>query len=218
MQNVRRRTRARRPDESGASAPKGRGRPRAFDRDAALDAAMRLFWRRGYAATSISDLTDAMGIGSPSLYAAFGSKDQLYAEALHRFGEVAAPLIWWPLEREGPARAAIEGLLMASAANFPATRDKPAGCMVTLSNADAEGCGAHGGLLTAGRAEGLRRLEARLADAATSGALPPDTDTAALARFFLSVQQGMAIQARDGAGRAELESVAREAMRAWPGG
>ena len=65
----------------------GRGRPRAFDREAALAAATRLFWQKGYAATSISDLTETMGIGSPSLYAAFGSKEALYGEALRYYGE-----------------------------------------------------------------------------------------------------------------------------------
>ena len=80
----------------GAAPPscgptRGRGRPRAFDRDAALTQAMHLFWRKGFAATSISDLTAAMGIGSPSLYAAFGSKEGLYTEALrHYLGSVDA--------------------------------------------------------------------------------------------------------------------------------
>lgn len=74
--------------EKAPVAPKpARGRPRAFDRDAALSAATRLFWQKGYAATSISDLTEAMGIGSPSLYAAFGSKEALYGEALRYYGE-----------------------------------------------------------------------------------------------------------------------------------
>ena len=73
---------------------RARGRPRSFDREAALTEATRLFWRKGYAATSVSDLTDAMGIGSPSLYAAFGSKEELYAEALHHFGERFEARTW----------------------------------------------------------------------------------------------------------------------------
>jgi AcrR family transcriptional regulator len=216
MQNVRRRTRAKGSDEAATVPGAPRGRPRAFDRDAALDRAMRLFWRKGFSATSISDLTDAMGIGSPSLYAAFGSKQELYAEALQRFGKEAAPLIWQPLDEAGSAREAIEGLLLAAAAEFPATSNKPAGCMVTLSAAGAEGCAELGDLVTRGRAEGMRRLEARLAQAVRDGELPPDTEVTATARFFQAVLQGMALQARDGAGRTELESVARRAMVAWP--
>ena len=214
MQNVRRRTPI--SDESTPVPGKPRGRPRAFDRDTALDAAMRLFWRKGFAATSISDLTDAMGIGSPSLYAAFRSKEELYAEALRRFADEAAPMIWSAFDQAGSAREAMEGLLFASAAEFPATPDRPAGCMVTLSTAGAEGCAVLGELVTRGRQEGLRRLEARLAQAVREGELPPSTDAPAMARFYQAVQHGMALQARDGANRAELESVARGAMAAWP--
>ena len=200
----------------GATTVRARGRPRAFDRNAALEAAMRLFWRRGYAATSISDLTQVMGIGSPSLYAAFGSKEELYAEALQHFGRTAAPLIWSSLDGAGSARDAIGRLLLAAAAEFPATSGKPAGCMVTLSAVGEEGCAALGDLVARGRAEGLSRLEGRLARALADGELPPGADIPATARFFVSVLQGMALQARDGAGRRELEGVARTAMAAWP--
>lgn len=214
MQNVRRRTPT--ADESTPSPGRTRGRPRAFDRDAALDAAMRLFWRKGFAATSISDLTDAMGIGSPSLYAAFRSKEELYAEALRRFADEAASMIWSAFDRAGSARAAMESLLLAAAAEFPATPGKPAGCMVTLSAAGAEGCAALGDLVSGGRREGLHRFEARLARAVQDGELRPGTDVPAMSRFYQAVQHGMALQARDGASRAELESVARAAMAAWP--
>ena len=82
------------PTASNECETRGRGRPRAFDRKAALDAAMRLFWRKGYSATSIADLTAAMGIGSPSLYAAFGSKEQLYAEALDHYRSENEATAW----------------------------------------------------------------------------------------------------------------------------
>ena len=217
MQNVRRRTGAEGPDKPADAQRRSRGRPRAFDRDKALDAAMRLFWQKGFAATSISDLTDAMGIGSPSLYAAYGSKEALYAEALRRFTELGVPLVWAPLEEGPTARQAVEAYLLAVAANFPVTSDKPAGCMVTLSAVGQEGCETLGELVASYRREGMRRLEARLSRAVAEGELPPGTDTAALARFFLAVQQGMAIQARDGASRAELESIALAAVERWPG-
>jgi AcrR family transcriptional regulator len=191
-----------------------RGRPREFDRDAALAAAMRLFWRKGFTATSIADLCAAMGIGSPSLYAAFKSKEALYAEALAHYEATYGPLIALPLEGGETARAAIEAFLMASAATLPAA-DRPGGCMVTLSAVGEEGCDGLGAAVAKARADGLRRIEARLARAIEAGELPATIDSRAIARFYLSVQQGMSVQARDGATRADLEDVARAAMAAW---
>ncbi|WP_426955110.1 TetR/AcrR family transcriptional regulator [Muricoccus radiodurans] len=191
-----------------------RGRPRGFDRDAALDAAMHLFWRKGFSATSVADLCAAMGIASPSLYAAFGSKEALYAEAIARYGDLYGPLIWTPMEQGETARASIEGFLMASAATLPAC-DNPGGCMVTLSTAREEGCGGLADLIARTRAKAMEGILARLERGVAAGELPPSLDLAAIARFYLSVQQGMAVQARDGAGRRELESVARAAMTAW---
>lgn len=216
MQNVRRRTRATRVKEGHGAAGRPRGRPRAFDRDVALDAAMRLFWRKGFSATSISDLTEAMGIGSPSLYAAFGSKEKLYVEALRRFGEIAHPLVWSALEGGDSARAAIEVFLLASAAALPARGEDPGGCMLTLSTVGGEGCAALGHIVEAGRLDGLRRLEERIRAGRDAGELSAGSDVSGLARFVLAVQQGMSVQARDGASREELEKIARAALRAWP--
>ncbi len=195
-----------------------RGRPRSFDREAALTEAMRLFWRRGYAATSIADLTGAMGIGAPSLYAAFGSKEELYAEALQHFGARFGTLTWGNFLAAGTAREAVTALLMDSAAVLTGSccRDDPLGCMVTLSAVGCEGHAELGEQVRAARAMGLTRLEQRLARAVAEGELPEEVDIAGLARFFTAVQNGMSIQARDGAARADLEAIARQAMRAWP--
>ncbi|RKK01451.1 TetR family transcriptional regulator [Pseudoroseomonas wenyumeiae] len=190
-----------------------RGRPRGFDRDAALDAATLLFWLQGYAATSMAELCQAMGIASPSLYAAFGSKEALYAEAIARYAETYGPLIWGPLEAGESARAGVEGLLMASAALLPAG-ERPGGCMITLSlGGDCQP--ELRALLRQGREKGLRRIEARLERGREAGDLPPGADIPAMARFYLGVQQGMSVQARDGASREELEQIARNALRAW---
>jgi len=193
-----------------------RGRPRGFDRTAALEAAMALFWRHGFTGTSIADLCAAMGIASPSLYAAFGSKQALYAEALARYLDRTVAVIWAPLEVAPTARAGIEAFLLVSAAVLPAQPGKPAGCMVTLSAVGDEGCPALGRRVAEARADAFARLTARIARGLASGELPPGTDCAALARFYLAVQQGLSIQARDGATPAELETIARRAMDAWP--
>lgn len=196
-----------------------RGRPRAFDREAALDTATRLFWRKGYAATSISDLTGAMGIGSPSLYAAFGSKDELYAEALRHFGERFEALVWGNFRTAATAYDAITALLMDSAAAFTGScgQNDPRGCMVTLSAVGSEGHVELGERVRAARALAVTRVEQRLGQAVVDGELGADTDIPGLARFVVAVQNGMSILARDGASRAELAAAARHAMRGWPG-
>ncbi len=98
-----------------ATAVRRRGRPRAFDRDAALATATRLFWEKGYEATSIADLTDALGIGAPSLYAAFGSKEAFYAEALAYYCESTADFVWAKFAAADTAREAVLSFLMDSA-------------------------------------------------------------------------------------------------------
>lgn len=192
-----------------------RGRPRAFDRDTALDAAMALFWRKGFSATSVADLCAAMGVNAPSLYGAFGSKEDLYAAAIARYVELASPLIWSDLETQPTARGAVGSVLMASARNLPGT-DRPAGCMIALSSVGQECDSRLGALVTAARADGERLLVARLSRAVAEGDLPQGLDVATVARFYSCVQQGMSIQARDGATQDTLESIARAALAAWP--
>jgi AcrR family transcriptional regulator len=191
-----------------------RGRPRSFDRNTALDAATLVFWRRGYAEASMAELCQAMGINSPSLYAAFGSKEALFTEALGRYATTYGPRIWDPLDAGTTARDGVENWLMASAAILPGGC-RPGGCMVTLAAIGGDGAPQLSGLLREGRAEGLRRITARLARGVAEGDVPATADAAAMARFYLGVQQGMSVQARDGAGRAALESVARAAMAGW---
>ncbi|MDV2986761.1 UNVERIFIED_CONTAM: TetR/AcrR family transcriptional regulator [Methylobacteriaceae bacterium AG10] len=199
------------------AAPRGRGRPRAFDREAALTAAMHLFWRKGFAATSISELTAAMGIGSPSLYAAFGSKEALYAEALRHYGERYEARVWGRFAAAPTARAAVEALLMSSAAALTeaGATGEPRGCMVTLSAVGGEGQAELGACVRAARARGLEAVTGRLGRAVAEGELSPALDLPALARFVMTVQGGLSLQARDGASRAELEAVARLAMAGW---
>ncbi|MCP4561152.1 MAG: TetR/AcrR family transcriptional regulator [Bosea sp.] len=194
-----------------------RGRPRAFDRAQALQKAMLLFWEKGFQGASMSELTGAMGINAPSLYACFVSKEALYREALALYeagdgAELAAAIAAAPTARE-----AIEIYLMRSAALF-SRPDKPAGCMVVLSVVHAAGTSEEAGrALRDARGEMQGVMEARLRSDIARGALPASCDPPAIAGFYSTVQQGMSIRARDGASRAELEAVARGAMAAWPG-
>ncbi|MBY3070129.1 TetR/AcrR family transcriptional regulator [Rhizobium laguerreae] len=195
---------------------RSRGRPRAFDREAALAQATRLFWIKGFEATSIADLTEAMGIGSPSLYAAFGSKEALYAEALRHYRDNNEALVWAGFFSAGAAREAVMSLLMDSAAALTGcVADIPRGCMVTLSSVGSEGHADLGELVRTARAITLDRLKARLNQAISAGEIPASTDVHALARFVQTVQNGMSILARDGATRGELEEVAELAMLGW---
>jgi len=201
-----------------ARTSRARGRPRAFDREAALSQAMRLFWEKGFEATSVADLTAAMGIASPSLYAAFGSKEALYAEALEHYCTTYGAWGWKSFLAAATAREAIQAWLMDSAAFFTGNVvDVPLGCMVTLSSigtaGHAELCELTRTARTAPRAVVRTRLEQGVAD----GDIPASIDLDALGRFAHTVQNGLSLQARDGATRAELEAVVQVAMRAWDG-
>lgn len=191
-----------------------RGRPRSFDRDAALDAAMRLFWERGYEATSIADLTRELGIGAPSLYAAFGDKRTLFDEVVAAYGARYADFAAVALTEEPSAGAAVRRILREAAAIYtdPA---HPKGCMVlsaavnTASDEVAEA-------LRQRREAGLALFESRIRADVAAGALPAGTDACGLARYVAAVLQGMSQQSRDGAGRKEMEALAEAAMAAWP--
>jgi AcrR family transcriptional regulator len=194
-----------------------RGRPRSFERATALRRAMEVFWARGYDGASLADLTAAMGINSPSLYAAFGSKEALFREAVALYGATEGTEIWTALPDAPTAREAIERFLCASAKSF--TRpDRPGGCLIVLSallvnDGNANVCRE----LRESRAENVATLRDRLERAVREGELPKDLDSQAVATFYATVQQGMSIQARDGASRATLLAVAGCAMAAWDG-
>lgn len=202
--------------EKPASAPRRRkGRPLSFDRDAALHRAMLLFWRHGYEATSLSDLTTAMGITAPSVYAAFGDKRRLFLEAVGRYlsGPVTSERI---IDEAATAQDAAWGLLRAAAAGFTG-EDTPPGCLLASSamscSADAADVQAE---LAAIRRGIEARLQARIARGVACGELPPGTDADGLAGHVMAVVQGMSTLARDGAQRGKLLRVADAAMAGWP--
>jgi AcrR family transcriptional regulator len=190
------------------------GRPREFDVEQALERAMELFWRHGYEGTSLADLTAALGITRPSLYAAFDSKQALFLRALdlyesragYRQAALAAPTA------ESYARALLEG-----AANLHGDEKNPPGCL-----------GVQGALACAPQSDAVRRelirrrrlgesaIRIRLTRAKADGDLPKGADPADLARYLSVVIYGITIQAAGGATRAELRRVARLALTNWP--
>lgn len=191
------------------------GRPRSFDRDQALSAALAVFWSKGYADASMADLTAAMGINSPSLYAAFGSKEGLFREAVRLYTEREGATLWASMQEAATAREAIEGLLLATA-EASRRRDRPRGCLLVLSGAhpDALPPGVCGEVATI-RKDSCATMEARLRDGQAAGEIAPDADPAAMAAFYTTVQQGMTFRAREGAAPEELTVTARAAMMAW---
>ncbi|HEY9412611.1 MAG TPA: TetR/AcrR family transcriptional regulator [Jiangellaceae bacterium] len=193
----------------------GRGRPRSFDRDDALLRAMHVFWARGYEGTSIDDLTTAMGITKPSLYAAFDCKEALFRESIELYESLDGPHTTRNLDTGATAREAVEAMLRGNAEAYvdPAT---PPGCMIVLSG--LLGTSANDDVrafLEGKRLEHEARLRARLDRGVSEGDLAPDADTASLAAFYTTVLNGLSIQARDGASRATMHAVIDHAMAAW---
>ena len=193
---------------------KPRGRPRGFDRDAALRRAMTVFWQRGYAGASVEALAAAMRINKPSLYAAFGCKEALFGEALALYDAVEGA----PVQRalDGPtARPAVEGALRANA-NLYTARGKPRGCMIGLS---ALQCPPEDERVRRvarrtrheGEAAIRRRIERGIAD----GDVPPTADANAMAAFYTAVIHGLSVHARDGASRSTLDTIVESAMAVW---
>lgn len=192
-----------------------RGRPRNFDKDEALDAALRLFWRHGYEGTSIAALAEALGVTVPSLYLAFGNKESLFMQAVERYGQYNGKM-YETAFRQASAREVARSILEGEV-------------RLVLGNGTPDGClMVHGALATGPGSEPVRLAMAELRRVAESevadrfrrardeGDLPPGQDPEALAGYVMTVASGIAVQARSGASRAELERVVEIAMGAWP--
>jgi AcrR family transcriptional regulator len=190
------------------------GRPRGFDEDVALEAAMRLFWEQGYDSTGVADLTKAMGITPPSLYSAFGGKEELFRRAVDRYVAGPARHLADALIRRA-ARDVAEDLLRGMVA-LAAGEDTPHGCMTVQGALATSGQGrAARDDLAARRRQGEALLAARFRQA-RPGELPAGQDAAAVARYVFAVSFGLAVQAAGGATAAELHEAVDVAMSGWP--
>ncbi|MDO0911882.1 TetR/AcrR family transcriptional regulator [Streptomyces sp. DT2A-34] len=195
-------------------APRPRGRPRSFDRETALEKAILAFWEHGYEATSVSDLTRVMDIGAPSLYAAFGDKQSLFEEVVRAYDVRYGSFADRALAEEPTARAAVARMLREAAAEYtdPA---HPHGCLVAHAATNCSTPEVEESLRSRRNAT-IAAIRSRTEADVATGALPPGTDAAALARHTGAMIQGMSQQARDGASREELEALAEIAMANWP--
>ncbi|WP_054313012.1 TetR/AcrR family transcriptional regulator [Mesorhizobium sp. 1M-11] len=192
-----------------------RGRPRSFDRTEALERAMQVFWKKGYEGASLNDLTAAMGIGCPSLYAAFGSKENLFLEAIAHYESVVGTEIWEAIEKAPTARAAMQDFLHATVEAYSST-DSPRGCLIALGALHQDSSsGRICADLRRRRAENIDTLRRRLQRGVMEGDLPAAFDCNAAALFYATTQNGMSILARDGASREALAAVAEGAIAAF---
>lgn len=203
--------------EKAEAKPKApRGRPRAFDREAALDAAMRLFWEHGYEATSIAQLTSVMGISPPSLYAAFGDKEALFLETVSRYQARGGDQTHALFGDAKTAREAVSRVLAETAVRLTDPRF-PRGCMVVLSaiTVSEEATKVQGELQQC-RAGWEQQMKARIERGISEGDVPSGANAAALASFYMAVLQGMSLHAKDGASRELLKQIGDAALLAWP--
>ncbi len=192
-----------------------RGRPRSFDADKALDRALQVFWRKGYEGTTLPDLTNAMGINRPSIYAAFGSKEALFHAILDRYTEGPASYVREALDKPD-AREVVENLLRG-AVDLLTCRRHPRGCLMVQG---ALSCGeAADGVrreLVARRMAAQTAIRRRFDRARVEGDLPRACSPADLARYVATLIHGMSVQSATGATRKQLLRVVSTALRAWP--
>lgn len=192
-----------------------RGRPRNFDKAEALDIALKLFWQHGYEGTSVAMLAEAIGVNVPSLYAAFGNKESLFLRCIERYGELNGKMYHESFKKKTArevARSILEGEV-----ELVTRRGTPDGCLMV-----------QGALATSPESESIRKLMAgmrgmaekwmveRFRHAIDAGDLPSDADPAALACYLMSLNSGLAVQAKSGVGKKQLLKVVDIAMQNWP--
>ena len=192
-----------------------KGRPREFCVDQALAAALGVFWSKGYEGASMSDLTEAMGITKPSLYAAFGNKEALFHKALDLYESEKLQYTREAL-KQPTARAVAEHIMRGAIEAQTSTCD-PKGCLGVIS---AMPCGAEAASIKADviqrRTSSQAALVERFEQAKRDGDLPDHVDAAGLTGYLYAIVQGMAVQAGSGASRADLERLVETSLMMWP--
>jgi AcrR family transcriptional regulator len=188
------------------------GRPRGFDEDAVLEAAMRVFWEKSYEGATMADLTEAMGINRSSMYTAFGDKESVFRRVMERYREGPMTYIRQALVQPS-LREAIEALIRGTA-EFLSTPSNPRGC---LSIQGALACGTEAEPVKQAmidwRKSGEAAIKKRLQQAQSEGELPAEIQPADFARYLSSLTAGLGVQAANGATRAELRRVAEISLR-----
>ena len=176
---------------------------------------MKVFWEKGYEGSSLPELTEAMGMNRPSMYAVFGNKENLFKLALERYGATHDPLFDAALEQP-TARAVVENFLRANA-DAQTEEENPHGCLVingALACSD-DALPIRNSLIER-RAAAEERLHERFDRAKAEGDLPPDLCASQMARYVMTVSNGMAVQAAAGATRQQLQQVVDQVLRGWP--
>lgn len=194
---------------------KPRGRPSNFDHEEALDKALKVFWARGYEGASMAELTEALGINRPSIYAAFGNKEELFRKALARYATGPAAFVGEAI-KETTACLVVEKFLM-QAVDFFSDKSTPNGCMIVQG---ALTCGPSSHTiqqqLIAYRSNFEASLNVRFELAKAQGDLAENVNTKQLAKYIATIHQGMSVQATSGATREELQAIVEMAMKNWP--
>lgn len=191
------------------------GRPRGFDADEALEHAMRVFWEQGYEGASLTDLTSAMGITRTSMYAAFGNKEELFRKALERYTE--GPASYGARAMREPTARQVATAFLNGSVRATTRPDCPTGCLGVQGALAAGDPGRPArDTLSAWREEATSGLRDRFRRAVDEGDLPPGTDPGLLARYLMTVANGIAVQAAGGATRDDLQRVADMALMNWP--
>ncbi len=202
-------------EKAPTQMPKPRGRPAQFDQDQALDQALHLFWTHGYEGTSMAELTEALGINKPSLYAAFGNKETLFRKALAKY--LSGPAAYVASAMHAATAKEVVTTLLNNAVEVMTDPATPCGCMVVQG---ALTCGEGAGLIQkelAGYRLGFEEaLTQRFEQAQQDGDLSREAQPRALAKYLATLHQGLSVQATSGASREELQAVVNMALKHWP--
>lgn len=194
---------------------KSRGRPRVFDMDEALEKALKIFWEKGYEGASLAELTDTLGINKPSLYAAFGNKEELFNKALLKYATSRVAFVKDAIEE--PSAYKVAKAFLVKAAEFLTDSQHPKGCMIVQGAlSSGESAEVVRNVLIKYRASYENLLAERFMKAKVEGDLPIDANPKDLAKYLATLHQGMSVQATSGASKEALLEMVNLALNAWP--